>query len=158
MKNCKFVMKFCRCVHILLLLLSPLVAAGKRKGLVTLFDDNYGATGISLWKYPIRAGSKKLYPVAVYADNVSKYKYRILKIQVGKKSIFGHVVDECPKSVSTCRKNHKKAQRKGAMLIDVHQSAWNALNVNMNTGIFDAKFHVVGKKILRAKYVDKKWT
>ena len=133
------------------------VLAAQQKALLTLFSDSVGATGLSLWDYPIRAGGKQLYPVAVYGPRVEKYKYRILKIQRGNKSIFGHVVDECPQTVHVCRENHKKAARKNSILLDVHQTAWGKLGLDYNVGIYNAKITVVGKKIKRNKYVDSKW-
>lgn len=139
------------------LLVIPQIFAAPKNALITLFSDPVGATGLSLWEYPIRAGGKQLFPVAVYGPRVKSLKYRILKIQRGNKSIFGHVVDECPKSVGICRENHKKAARKNAMLLDVHQTAWGKLGLNKHVGIYSAKITVVGKKIKRKGYVSNKW-
>lgn len=100
-------------------------------------DYNEAAGGAGLWKYPLRTRlpySKKrvsIYPVAVYSDKVKFWKYKVLKIKnpKTKKYVYGHVVDECPYSSSSCSENKWKARRRGMILIDIHQSAWRPLGL-----------------------------
>lgn len=105
----------------------------------SMYDDSgESAGGASLWAYPIKgvylpkAGKKAtLYPVAVYSDKVGFWKYRVISIRnpATKKRIFGHVIDECSKNASSCRKNKRIARKTGRVLVDIHQSAWKALGL-----------------------------
>ncbi len=146
--------------HVLVIyaaLLFSAVHARPRKGLVTLYSKgSESAGGVFLHKYPLclktsKGKCKMLYPVAVYTPMVKNLKYSIVKIKVGKKSIWGHIVDECPRNSGSCNANQKKAGRKGAILLDVYKSAWPSLGISLSKGIYDAKVSFITKRSRKSK-------
>jgi hypothetical protein len=100
-------------------------------------DSGVSAGGAVLDRYPITPWipgahrRARLYPVAVYTDRVRKWKYSVivLKNPKSKKKVYGHIVDECSKTSSSCRKNMKRARQMGRTLVDIHKSAWRALGL-----------------------------
>lgn len=100
-------------------------------------DKGESAGGAVLDRYPILPWipgahrRARLYPVAVYTDRVRRWKYSVivLKNPNTKKKIYGHVIDECPKTSQSCRKNMRLARTMGRTLVDIHKSAWRALGL-----------------------------
>jgi len=143
---------------------------GTSRGLVSVFN-HYGesAGGAQLWKYPARlpttnGKSIKVYPAAMYSDRIQKYKYSVFKVQVGKRTVHVHIVDEC--ADGDCRKNSALARRHGGMLIDIHESALRTLHIGKS--LYTAKIKYIGKiprhkmaKVLSAggkhNYIPNKW-
>lgn len=116
-------------------------------------DTGAAAGGVRLATYPFRVpiASKhkrvKVYPVAVYTDKVTSWKYKVLKVRnpAKNKFIYVHVVDECSSSTSSCRSNKHKARASGKMLLDIHQRAWKALGIAESYGLHSLKASRVGK-------------
>jgi len=152
------------------LLLSILANGWASRGLVSVYGD-YGesAGGAHLWKYPttMRMTTGKpvyVYAAAMYSDRVSKYKYAVFKIQVGKRAVHVHIVDEC--ADGDCHDNSRTARRRHGMLFDVHESAMSALGIGKS--LYNAKVTYVGKiprkrmgKVIssdgRKNYLPPKW-
>ena len=118
--------------------------------LATMYADNsVAAGGAKLSDYPTRvkldARAVNVFPIAMYSDRISTYKYRIVKLRNKKNGriAYGHVVDEC--ASGDCHKNKWLARKKGAVLIDVHKSMWRALGMT-KYGIHALEGHVASKK------------
>lgn len=141
-------------------------------------DGGESAGGAYLNKYPVRPyvnslnKKVKIYPIAVYTDKVHDWKYTVmvLKNPKTKKKIFGHVVDECWRGSSSCKKNRRLARKSGRMLVDIHKSAWKALGLksfglhNLKAGYVDVlsrKNRVIRNTVLsqdgKKGYVAKGW-
>jgi len=131
----------------------PFRKSGKYPGkwfdtLSTMYTGGVGAAGVNLNRYPLsranvgpKFGRRALVPIAVHTSDVPTWKYRVLEIRSGKRRVFGHVVDEC--ASGDCPANYSKAKRRGAMLLDLHKTAWNPLGLSkMDT--YAMKARVVG--------------
>lgn len=142
-----------------------------QKALVSVFADyGVGAGGTYLWAYPstvrIKGRQVRVYPVAVHTSLVSKYKYDIFRLKYKKRTIHVHVVDEC--ASGDCKKNNRQARRSNAVLIDLHQSAMNALRM-YKWSLYSMRFKKIGtlkrskipKRVLspdgRKGYVPRRW-
>jgi hypothetical protein len=159
-----------RVLCIITLLLSILANSLASRGLISVYN-HYGesAGGAYLWKYPAtmrmtNGKSVYVYPAAMYSDRVSKYKYAVFKIQIGKRAVHVHIVDEC--ADGDCHANMRTARRRGGMLYDVHESAMSALKIGED--LYSARVTYVGKiprknmgKVIssggRKVYIPKKW-
>lgn len=110
-------------------------------------DNGIGAGGVNLFKFPYRLrinnkfGTRLIYPVAVPTKDVRYYKYKILQIQNGSKTVFAQVVDEC--ASGDCASNTKKAQSRGAKLIDIHKTMFSAIGVPRGDGEMMMKARIV---------------
>jgi len=129
------------------MLLHPLCKGHAFPVLGSMFTDSgVTAGGAILDKYPImpylpNAHTRvKVYPVAVYTDRVSTWKYKVLVLRNPKtgKKVYVHVVDECSDSTSSCRKNKRLARQSGRILVDIHKSAWRALGLK-TPGLYNLK-------------------
>lgn len=115
----------------------------------TMYRGRIGAAGTDLTKYPtkVTVGKKEVpvYPVAVYSDRVGSLKYNVLKLTNKKngKSAYAHVTDEC--ADGDCLQNKNIARKRGDVLVDIHSSMWDALNLD-SFGIHDLRGSVVTRK------------
>jgi hypothetical protein len=96
-------------------------------------DNGTGAGGVGLFKFPYTRhindtfGTRTVYPIAMPTKDVRYYKYKILQIQNGSKSVFAQVVDEC--ADGDCPSNAKEAASKGMKLVDIHKTMFSAIGV-----------------------------
>ena len=136
---------------ILLALVSPSSAAPRQgRAIATYYTGSVGAGGVNLNKYPSKnvylpriRKSVKLFPVAVYSDRVRNMKYQVVQLRKNGKSIYGHVVDEC--ADGDCHHNSQIARRAGAVLFDLHRSAWKAMGFKSPTIEKKLVYKIVGK-------------
>ena len=138
-----------RVLYTLAMLLMILVEScwGSSKGLVSVYN-HYGvsAGGAELWKYPtsLQLTSRKrvyVHACAMYSDRVSKYKYAVFRVTIGKRSVHCHIVDECRSG--DCHKNRHTARSRGGMLFDVHESALSSLGIRYS--LYNARVTYIGK-------------
>jgi hypothetical protein len=96
-------------------------------------DNGLGAGGVNLFRFPYtrrindKFGTRTVYPIAMPTKDVRYYKYKILQIQNGSKSVFAQVVDEC--ADGDCPSNAKEAASKGMKLVDIHKTMFSAIGV-----------------------------
>jgi len=137
-------------VAILVTTLHHTRALPKGKAIATYYTGNEGAGGVWLNKYPsnrvyihsIRK-SVRLYPVAVYSDRVRRLKYSVVQLKKGNRKIFAHVVDEC--ASGDCHTNRWIAKKRGAVLFDLHRTAWKAMHFKTPTIVKNIRYTIVGK-------------
>ena len=110
-------------------------------------DNGVGLTGVDLFKHGrarIRFKGQVVYPAAVFQGDAAKYLYKVLEVTSNdfkkSKSVLVHIVDACNSGQSICRKNVK---RYGNFLIDVHETATNAIGID--DGLLKGSFRVVGE-------------
>jgi len=105
-------------------------------------SGQYAGSGIRIFKYPIQNDGKTLYPIAVLEKHWKTYHAKILKVDVPARNIsfYGHVVDYCRDTDcgGCCTRNAKTG-----FLIDVHSTAWKALNLNSTVNV-ECTFQDVG--------------
>lgn len=101
----------------------------------TRADDNgVGAGGVSLFSFPYKRrindkfGTRMIYPVAMTTSDIKYYKYAILQIKNGSKTIFAQVVDEC--ADGDCGENSRSAKKRGGKLVDIHKTAFSAIGAS----------------------------
>lgn len=135
-------------------------ALPKGKAIATYYDDSEGAGGVWLNKYPSKRvyihkirKSVRLYPVAVYSDRVRRLKYKVIQLKKGSTRIFAHVVDEC--GSGDCHTNKWIARKRGAVLFDLHRSAWNAMRFKEPRIIYGITYTVVGTISRKNKSIDR---
>lgn len=96
-------------------------------------DNGLGAGGVNLFRFPYtrrindKFGTRTVYPIAMPTKDIRYYKYKILQIQNGSKSVFAQVVDEC--ADGDCPSNAKEAASKGMKLVDIHKTMFSAIGV-----------------------------
>ena len=126
--------------------------ADSRPALVSVYSDwGTAASGSLLYKYPTRLCMQnkrclKVYPAAVHTDVVRQHRYKVFRLRNPKtsKSIFVHVTDECSKTSSSCKTNHRKAKKMGGLLIDLHQMGMKPLGMKA-WSLYKMQFKEMGK-------------
>lgn len=107
-------------------------------------DNGIGYSGVDLRAYakiPLyftHKGKKiRVYPCAVFQDHFSKFGYKVLRVTVGPKSVYVHVVDACDASQSVCKTN---TSRNGLnFLVDLHNDAIKSIGIKseiLTTGTY----------------------
>jgi hypothetical protein len=123
------------------------VVGGRTSANMTVYgtgdgSGQYAGSGIRIFKYPIQNDGKTLYPIAVLEKHWKTYHAKILKVDVPSRNIsfYGHVVDYCRDTDcgGCCTRNAKTG-----FLIDVHSTAWKALNLNSTVNV-ECTFQDVG--------------
>jgi hypothetical protein len=103
------------------------------KALVTHFTGSVGAGGVALNRYPTNMyiprfqKKKRVYPGAVHTSFVSQLKFAVLEVTAGSRRSYVHIVDEC--ADGDCHANSRHAEKKRALLVDLHASAWRSLGL-----------------------------